>query len=81
MKGETMDVKTGEIREFKNETELEKAQRTGEWVELGKRPNPGCKKCHGRGHRGKDIVTNRYVPCKCVKARPMIHRGTPIEVS
>lgn len=66
-----MNVETGEIKEFKDETELEKAQRTGEWVRLERRPNPGCKHCHGQGHRGKDIVTDRYILCSCVKKRPL----------
>ena len=66
-----MDVTTGKIKEFKSERELAKAQMDGRWVELGRRPNPGCKRCHGRGHLGRDVTTNEYVPCKCVKARPV----------
>jgi len=66
-----MDVKTGEIKEFKNETELEKAMRTGDWVKLHKRPNPGCKRCHGRGYTGIDTVTKKYVLCRCVERRPV----------
>lgn len=28
---------------------------------------PNCKKCYGRGIIGRDILTNKYWRCKCVK--------------
>lgn len=65
-----MDVKTGEIKEFKSDDELQKAMKTGHWVELERRPNPGCKRCHGRGHIGFNKPISEYVICKCVKKRP-----------
>lgn len=65
-----MDVKTGEIREFESYDKLQVAMATGRWVQLDKRPNPGCKHCHGRGHTGFNKTIQEYVPCKCVKARP-----------
>jgi len=70
-----MDVKTGKIEEFEDEAELKKAQETGKWVELGKRPNPGCKHCHGHGFTGRDVATNEYILCKCVKKRPTRKQG------
>jgi len=38
-----MNVETGEIKEFESEDALQKAMASGKWVELEKRPNPGCK--------------------------------------
>ena len=65
-----MDTNTGKIVEFENDKALREAQKTGNWVELGQRPNPGCKRCRGRGWTGRDVTTGEYIPCKCVKARP-----------
>jgi len=64
-----MNVETGEIKEFESEDALQKAMASGKWVELEKRPNPGCKHCHGRGHRGFNSIAKEYVICKCVKKR------------
>ena len=35
-------------------------------VKIAKTPKPNCRRCHGRGHIGRDIKTNTYVPCVCV---------------
>ena len=68
-----MDTRTGEIKTFENEAQLnaEQANRiaAGEppLVELDQYPDPKCKKCYGRGHVGKDLKTGLMIPCKCVK--------------
>lgn len=63
-----MNVETGEIKDVDKLTEKERL--SGKWVELERRPNPGCKRCHGRGHLGRDVTTDQYVLCRCVKKRP-----------
>ena len=62
-----MHVETGEVKEVNELTPEQLA--SGKWKELGKRPDPGCKKCYGRGYIGRDIVTNRVIECLCVKKR------------
>lgn len=63
-----MNVETGEIKETNELTPAEIA--SGRWKKLGKRPNPGCKRCHGRGYIGVDVVTKTVIECRCVKKRP-----------
>ena len=70
-----IDTRTGQIRElppggFK---ELRKTDAfNAQYMEvLMERPDARCHSCYGRGHRGRDTVHNRYIPCKCVlKKRP-----------
>jgi len=64
-----MEKDTGEIKAMDKLTPEQVA--SGKWVELGKRPNPGCKRCHGRGYTGRDTVTNTVILCRCVKKRPV----------
>ncbi len=63
-----MNVETGEIKEADKIT-LEEIV-SDKWKELGMRPNPGCKKCHGRGYIGRNVLTNKIIMCQCVKKRP-----------
>ena len=63
-----MNPKTGEIKELNTDEEALEAMKDG-WIKLDKRPNPGCRHCHGRGHLGKNLSTNTYIPCRCVKKR------------
>jgi len=62
-----MDPKTGEILEFDNEKELMEAVKARKLVALKGMPKKSCKKCHGRGHTGFDIIKQEYVICSCVK--------------
>ena len=62
-----MDVTTGEIKQFKSDDHLQAAMASGKWEELAKQPDRKCKRCYGRGHTGKDLTTNLYVVCPCVK--------------
>lgn len=40
----------------------------GTEVKLPHKPKSGCNKCFGRGHRGIDIKTGKFVICrKCYK--------------
>ncbi len=64
-----MNVETGEVKEIGELTPEEIA--SGKWKELGKRPNPGCKRCHGRGYIGRDVVSGNVIECRCVKKRPV----------
>ena len=42
--------------------------------ELKKMADPNCKKCFGRGHVGRDTITNNYHICgKCLRKS----RGKP----
>lgn len=34
-------------------------------VELRGEPDPQCRKCFGRGHTGRNLITNLFVPCSC----------------
>lgn len=63
-----MNVETGEIKPKDKLTRQE--IKSGLWVGMDKRPNPGCKHCHGRGYTGLDIAKNKLIICKCVKKRP-----------
>lgn len=65
-----MDTNTGEIREFDSRDSLQKAVATGEWEQLRKRPDKNCKTCYGRGYIGYDLVSRKYVVCRCVKLIP-----------
>lgn len=62
-----MDETTGEIKEFKDQEELDKAIRSGNWVELKRKPKKHCRHCHGRGHIGFNTSLGKYVPCRCCK--------------
>lgn len=44
-------------------------QRAALWLELGRRPNPGCRHCNGKGYTGVNDE-GKYVLCRCVKPRP-----------
>ena len=54
-----MNPRTGEIRRFPKHA-------PGGWIELDRPPDPGCKRCFGRGYEGRDAVAGAYVPCRCV---------------
>ncbi len=34
--------------------------------EIDVSPDPKCKHCFGRGHEGRDVVTGKIRPCRCV---------------
>lgn len=36
-------------------------------IPLIKKPKTSCRHCFGRGSEGKDIKTNLYKPCRCMK--------------
>lgn len=44
---------------------IQLAIRSGEWEVTGIRPDPKCK-CSGRGHVGRNVLLDQYIPCKCV---------------
>ena len=50
-----------EIDEIKNQDEGQ--------LPLKSPPSKSCKKCHGRGHCGRDVNTTLYVPCTCLGRR------------
>jgi len=62
-----VDPKTGEILEFDSQEELEAAKRVRKLIELRGKPKKSCKKCHGLGHVGFDIIEQEYIVCGCVK--------------
>jgi len=37
-----------------------------QWYYIGKLPKENCKKCYGTGLVGREITTNKYIPCKCI---------------
>lgn len=37
------------------------------YAPLERLPNKKCKKCYGVGHRGRDVLTNKFVPCSCTQ--------------
>ena len=39
---------------------------TKEEVEIAYVAQTFCKKCYGRGYIGREIHTNKYIPCKCI---------------
>jgi len=64
-----VDPKTGEIIKFDNEEELMKAMKARKLVALKGMPKKSCKKCHGRGYVGFDIVKREYIVCSCVRKK------------
>lgn len=66
--GEEMDVQTGEIVDDTSPG-FEKKLANGRLIRLDNPPDPNCKRCYGRGHRGYNKTLKRYVPCKCTKKR------------
>ncbi len=36
-------------------------------VPLKRLPTKACKRCYGVGHLGKNLTTNKYVPCSCTQ--------------
>ncbi len=38
-------------------------------VPLSGYPKSNCKKCHGRGYQGKDITSNLYIICSCLRKK------------
>lgn len=62
--GSDMDPKTGKIREFESN---KAAADVGFTLKIGCRPNPGCRKCYGRGYVSQDV--RGKIPCSCVKPR------------
>ncbi len=59
-----MDTETGAIRPFTAKEAVGVFAGT-RWIPLDQLPDPNCKHCHGRGHTGRNLVTNKYVPCRC----------------
>lgn len=63
------------IYNFNDPSELESVQRErlaaglDPLIEVAREPDPGCKRCYGRGHVGKDVVTGRYVTCRCCRQK------------
>lgn len=43
-------------------------------IEAGLYPDPDCKKCYGRGYRGRDVKTNLMKPCRCLGRREITQR-------
>ena len=50
-------------------TRLE-AQREGEKIALARIAKPGCKRCLGRGHIGRNVEKDILVPCGCTPITP-----------
>ena len=34
-----------------------------------KKPKANCNHCYGRGYSGRNLKTQQYVPCRCIKAK------------
>ncbi len=62
-----MDVTTGKFETFKDEQAMKVAIKTGKYKRVKGLPDPDCKDCYGLGHLGRNILTNEYIPCSCVK--------------
>ena len=68
-----MDTGTGKIITFESEEDLNKEleRRNADVTvaplrKLKRLPKRNCKWCHGKGNIGLNLLTNEYVPCKCV---------------
>ena len=44
---------------------VRKAQIEGEFIALKGRADPHCRRCHGVGHRGRNVLLGCLVPCRC----------------
>lgn len=60
-----MDTQTGKIVEDDGSKGFQKKLGDGRLVELDHHPDPKCKRCYGRGHRGYNTTLKRYVICRC----------------
>lgn len=62
-----MDTRTGEIFELDGSAESKRRlEAAGTFAALlGKRPDPNCNICFGRGHTGFNVTHGKFVPCKC----------------
>lgn len=38
-----------------------------QWYYIGKVPKSGCKRCYGTGLVGRNLVTKKFVSCRCIK--------------
>lgn len=76
-----MDADTGEIIKI-DDKELEKwfgknavvssadmlkAMERRNLIPLKRLPLKNCKRCHGVGNLGRNVLTNMYVPCPCTQ--------------
>jgi len=58
------------VIEFQNLTELREAVAANKFMTLNlTEPKKNCKLCFGRGSMGRNVHTNRVIPCRCVNAR------------
>ena len=52
---------------------LQISMRTGNWYISGVEPKKKCNTCYGRGYSAHNIVTDQYVPCRCIiKQLPVV---------
>ncbi len=78
-----MDTNTGEIIEldeaklakltgkegFRTSADILRAMDARGLVPVAGLPSKSCKKCHGVGHLGRNVLTDRYLPCVCIKVK------------
>ena len=41
------------------------AEKASETIKLRCKPKEDCPKCHGKGHIGRNVETNLFIPCIC----------------
>lgn len=68
--GKQLDL-TREIKDRRDEPKMTADEMMAKFmpdhVPLKRLPDPNCKKCYGVGHKGKNLSTGKYVPCRCTQ--------------
>ena len=68
-----MDMNTGKIYSEKDVAKMKESMTEEEFEkrfnEVYVLPKRSCKKCYGRGHVGKNLMTGKVVMCTCMKVK------------
>ena len=63
-----MNLETGEIIEARVDApDFQARLLKGDFALLDKLPRHSCKRCHGRGHSGRNVQTGKLIVCSCTK--------------
>ncbi len=63
------EAPAGALEVTRTMTRLE-AQREGEKIALARMAKPGCRRCLGRGHIGRNLERDILIPCGCTPITP-----------
>jgi|6_EtaG_2_1085325.scaffolds.fasta_scaffold04674_9 hypothetical protein len=58
---------TKQERAYNQNDPIQTAIHNNDWTNTSQRPDKKCKMCYGRGNLGYNILSKKYLVCKCVK--------------